>query len=165
VSVTLVLSVIGNDSIWVVADRRLSAQNSAPRDDARKVMFIETDDGVGIAAYAGLGATVRGTEPADWMNAVLRGVKQPFESSLQALADAARKELPSHLLHAPVGQRQHQIVVPAFVVEEPRLYGIRAGAVDADFRFERWVRPSNGSMPPPLASIATYHGHSPGIPG
>ena len=69
---TLVLTVNGPETIWLLADRRLSYEGRSPKDDARKVMFLETTDGVAILGYAGLGATARGTEPADWMSAVLR---------------------------------------------------------------------------------------------
>jgi hypothetical protein len=33
-----------------------------------KFMNLETIDGVGLLAYAGLGATARGTQPSDWMS-------------------------------------------------------------------------------------------------
>ena len=65
---TLVLSVVGPESVWTVADRRLTDRGRVVREDARKIMFLETTDGVAILAYAGLGATARGTEPADWMS-------------------------------------------------------------------------------------------------
>jgi hypothetical protein len=70
---TLVLSVTGPESIWTVADRRLTYHDREPRQDARKIMFLETTNGLAILAYAGLGETGQGTEPADWMSAVLRG--------------------------------------------------------------------------------------------
>lgn len=70
---TLVLTVTGRESVWLVADRRLSYIGNRYRDDARKVMFLDTTDGVAILGYAGLGTTALGTEPADWMSAVLRG--------------------------------------------------------------------------------------------
>ena len=61
---TLVLSITGPETIWVVADRRLSFADRAPADDARKIMFLESTDGIAILSYAGLGCTARGTEPA-----------------------------------------------------------------------------------------------------
>jgi hypothetical protein len=71
---TLVLSVHSRDSLWLVVDRRLSyGARRPPIDDAVKVMNLETTDGVGLLAYAGLGATPRGTQPSEWMSAVLRG--------------------------------------------------------------------------------------------
>jgi hypothetical protein len=59
--VTLVLTVNGFDSIWLPADRRISYKDHAPKDDAGKVMFLDTTDGVAILGYAGLGATTLGS--------------------------------------------------------------------------------------------------------
>ena len=77
-------------------------------------MRLETTDGVGLLAYAGLGATPRGTQPSDWMSAVLRGRGgQTFEQALGVLSAAATRELPRHLARMPSGA--HFIVIPAFV--------------------------------------------------
>lgn len=77
-------------------------------------MNLETTDGVGLLAYAGLGATSRGTQPSDWMSAVLRGRGGlTFEQALGVLSAAANKELPRHLARTPSGA--HFIIVPAFV--------------------------------------------------
>jgi hypothetical protein len=57
-------------------------------------MFLETTDGVAILGYAGLGATAGGTEPADWMAAVLRCRNFPLEQSLGILADAMKAQMP-----------------------------------------------------------------------
>lgn len=121
---TLVLSVHGRDTLWVLVDRRLSYP--APRrpvDTAVKVMHLETNDGVGLLAYAGLGATPRGTEPSAWMSAVLRGPGGlTFEQALGMLSVAANKELPKHL--RDIGM--HFILVPAFV----RGFGSRLYSID-----------------------------------
>jgi hypothetical protein len=88
-------------------------------------MFLETTDGVAILSYAGLGATVSKTEPADWMSAVLRGRNWQLEPSLRVLAIALERELPSYL--SPFRLRDdfsHAVVVPAFVGSESRLYAI-----------------------------------------
>lgn len=122
---TLVLSVHSRHSLWLVVDRRLSyGGHRPPRDTAVKVMHLETTDGVGLLAYAGLGATPRGTQPSDWMSAVLRGRDAlPFEQALGVLSAVANKELPSHLARIPGGA--HFIIVPAFVRGVgPRLYSI-----------------------------------------
>ena len=95
---TLVMTVNGRESIWLLADRRLSFKARSPKEDGRKVMFLETTDGVAILGYAGLGATALGTEPADWMSAVLRGRNLPLEQSLGVLAEAIKKQLPRHLV-------------------------------------------------------------------
>jgi hypothetical protein len=65
--VTHVFSIQSRDSLWVVADRRLSYEGRPPKDGAVKVVSLQTDDGIGLLAYAGLGATPRGTQPSEWM--------------------------------------------------------------------------------------------------
>jgi hypothetical protein len=120
---TLVVSVRGRESIWVLADRRLSKKGHAPKDDARKLMHLETTDGQAILAYAGLGATLLGTEPADWMSAVLRGRNLPLERSLEVLAEAIKKRLPPHLLRMPKSYAPaHTVITTAFQGNETRLY-------------------------------------------
>lgn len=126
VGVTLVLSVHGRDSLWLVVDRRLSYGGGRPPiDDAMKVMNLETTDGVGLLAYAGLGATSRGMQPSEWMSAVLRGRGGlTFEQSLGVLSDVANRELPKHLASMPGGA--HFILIPAFV----RGIGARLYSID-----------------------------------
>jgi hypothetical protein len=88
-------------------------------------MNLETTDGVGLLAYAGLGATSQGTQPSDWMSAVLRGRGGlTFEQALGVLSAAANKELPKHLMSTPGGA--HFIIVPAFV----RGIGARLYSID-----------------------------------
>lgn len=124
---TLVLSVHSRESLWLVADRRLSyGDGRPPIDDAVKVMDLETNDGRGLLAYAGLGATSKGTQPSEWMGAVLRGrAGLTFEQALGVLSDAANRELPRHLASIPGLNRAHFIIVPAFVRGRgARLYSI-----------------------------------------
>jgi hypothetical protein len=115
--VTHVFSVQSRDTLWVLADRRVSYEGRPPKDDAVKVVSLETDDGIGVLAYAGLGATPGGTQPSEWMNAVLRGRGgATFERTLGALADVAAKELPRHLAAiSEPSYRSHVIIAPAFV--------------------------------------------------
>jgi hypothetical protein len=109
----------------MLADRRLSANAVPVRDDARKLMFLETTDGVAILGYAGLGATAAGTELADWMSAVLRGRNMPLEQSLGVLAEAMKKQLPMHMLQVPAaGPWPHWVVAAALFGDEPRIYTI-----------------------------------------
>src|SRR5262249_19640497 len=114
-AVTLVLALNSRDSIWVVADRRLSyADKRPPVEDAVKVMDLETTDGVALLAYAGLGATRRGTQPSEWMSGVLRGRGGlTLEAALGILSEAALRELPAHLSHLP--GNAHTILAPAFI--------------------------------------------------
>jgi hypothetical protein len=88
-------------------------------------MFLETTDGVAILGYAGLGATARGTEPSDWMSAVLRGTSFSLEQSLGALAEAMKRQFPPHMVGMlGDGGPSHTVLVPAFLGREPRLYTI-----------------------------------------
>jgi hypothetical protein len=154
---TLVLSVHSRDSLWLVVDRRLSyGGRRPPIDNAVKVMNLETTDGLGLLAYAGLGATSQGTQPSSWMSAVLRGRGGlTFEQALGILSAAANKELPKHLASMPVGA--HFIIVPAFVRGVgPRLYSID-NVVDGKtgrhwYCYTRHQRTADpGSRPPRLA--------------
>lgn len=122
---TLVVTVNGPDSIWLLADRRLSAEGRPPKDDGRKIMCLETSDGVAILGYAGLGATALGTEPADWMSAVLRGRNLPLEPTLNTLAEAMKREFPPHMIRMPgQGGPAHHIIIPAFLGNQARLFTI-----------------------------------------
>ncbi len=124
-ALTLILTVNGPDTIWLLADRRLSAPGRRPKDDACKAMILETRDGCAILGYAGLGATIRGTEPATWMSKVLRGRNMTLEQSLSVLASAIQKQLPRHLqsMHRSV-QPAHNVLIPAFLNDSARMYSI-----------------------------------------
>jgi hypothetical protein len=121
---TLVVTINGPETIWLLADRRLSTTSGRVlKDDGCKVMLLETTDGVAILGYAGLGATAQGTEPADWMSAVLRSRNLPLEQSLGVLAEAIKKQLPRHMARMP-RPAAHYVIVPAFLGKELRLYSI-----------------------------------------
>ena len=111
---TLVVAVNSPDTMWLMADRRLTYAGRAPRDDARKITLLDTEDGCAILGYAGLGATSAGTEPSDWMARVLRGRNFTLEQSLATLADAAKRELGRHLSKM-TGSPEHHIVACASV--------------------------------------------------
>jgi len=142
--VTLILAINGLESSWMLADRRRSFKGRPPKDDAQKLMFLETTDGVAILGYAGLGATALGTEPADWMSGVLRGRNLPLEQSLGVLAEAMKKQFPRHMVMMPGNAAPaHNLMVTAFLRNEPRLYTIDlAFAPDRknyQFRYTRHV--------------------------
>jgi hypothetical protein len=130
--VTLILTVNGPETIWLLADRRVSYVDRPPKDDARKVMFLETNDGVAIPGYTGLGDTGV-TEPSDWMSAVLRGRNVPLEQSIAILAEAGKAQLPPHLSpRIP----QHHVLIPAFLNDKVKLYTIGiAGSPAPQFRW------------------------------
>ncbi|WP_162918246.1 hypothetical protein [Taklimakanibacter deserti] len=122
---TLVLTIQGREAVWLLADRRLSFAGRLPRDDGRKVMCLETSDGVAIVGYAGLGSTTLGTEPADWMVSVLRGRNLPLEESLGTISRAVREQFPRHLQNIPKRfPAKHAIVATAFVGDQVRCYSI-----------------------------------------
>jgi hypothetical protein len=159
--VTLVLTINGPDTIWMLADRRISFANRPPKDDSRKMMMLETTDGVAMLGYAGLGSTAGGTEPADWMSAVLRGRNVPLEQCLGELSSALQRQFPRHLAALPVRfGAAHSVLVPAFLNDEPRLYSIDlAFAPDRksySFRYTRHVVGPVPSDPPrtPRMSLA-----------
>jgi hypothetical protein len=131
---TLIVGLTGPESVWMLADRKLTFYDGRePRNDARKILLLRTEDGRAILGYAGLGITGMGNEPSDWMSAVLRGRNYPLERALGTLALAAAAQLPRHL--TAIGQ-PHAILIPAFLLDQPRLYtiGIDAGG-QAQFHF------------------------------
>lgn len=152
---TLIVALTGKESIWLLADRRLSVGTRTIRDDATKVMVLETDDGVAILGYAGLGATAIGNEPSQWMSNVLRGRKLPMELAMTVLADAAQRRLPKHLKQMSTGQQAaHFILAPAFVNGRRDLYSIEL-ELSPDrkqnrFRHTHW-RTDPG--PPPVVAM------------
>jgi hypothetical protein len=122
---TLVIGVSGSDSIWMLADRRLSYPGRPPKEDGQKIMVLETKDGVAMLGYAGLGSTALGTEPAHWMTRVLRGRNFPLEYSLGVLARAIQDKLPAHLVRIHRDSvAAHNVIIPALVGIEARFYSI-----------------------------------------
>jgi len=123
----------------MVADQRLTFEGLPPKDDACKMMFLETTDGVAMLGYAGLGETCRGTELADWMHNVLCGRDLGLEQCLKVLAGVMKDQLPQHLFRLrPVGLADHHVIIPAFVGGQPKLYTI--DMVLAQDRSGYWFR-------------------------
>lgn len=150
---TLVVTVNGPESIWLLADGRLSYKGRPPRDDGIKMMHLDTTDGVAILGYAGLGATALGTEPADWMSAVLRGRNLRLEPSLEVLNKAMQRQLPRHLLKFPrQNLASHHVLVPAFVNKKAMFYSIDLVLAPHrkkyGFRMVRYRANANPSIPP-----------------
>ena len=95
---TLLISVASQRGVWLSADRQLSQNGTPVKDDAIKVMWLDTEDGAqSILAYTGLGATGSGTELSNWMSNVLRGRNLSLEASLTALGEAMERNFPAHL--------------------------------------------------------------------
>lgn len=118
------MTVHGKKSIWIVADRRLTKAGKVHRDDAIKLLVLDTPDGVALVGYAGLGETAAGTEPSEWMKATLRG-RGPLtlEQSVNVLVDAVSRELPRHLFQT-AGGSTHAIVMTAFERGNPKSLAI-----------------------------------------
>src|ERR1700759_5219408 len=100
---TLIVGIAAKKSIWLVADRRLSRSGIPDRDDAMKILALETIDARALIGYAGLGATAQKTQPSDWMARALRGQNVKLEAALQILANAIDSRLPKHLKGLPAG--------------------------------------------------------------
>ncbi len=162
---TFIAAITSRHTIWLVADRRLSYRGRHPKDDARKILFLETTDGVAILGYAGLGATGLGTEPSDWMGRVLRGRNLPLEQSLSVIADAMKAQLPKHLRHTALQDKaSHVVIAPAFVGKHTRLYSIdmsvSGSGKPTGFRYTRF---NNGKVdwPPRFGFSGSGSNHLP----
>jgi hypothetical protein len=140
---TFVYSVRSRDSFWIVADRRLSRRGRVVKDDAIKVMALETMDGsTGVIGYAGVGETPHGTQPSDWMSAVLRGRQGlTFEQAMVILSNAANQQLPRFLSRELLG---HFMIIPAFVRGVGALHvieNIRTNDGRSAFRYGKMLAP------------------------
>lgn len=144
---TLVITVHGREHVWLLVDRRLSyGGRRPPHDEAVKAASLETNDGVALLGYAGLGATPRGTEPSHWMSAVLRGRNMPIERALGQLADAATRELPPYLVQTP--SRGHTMIAAAFIKDAgPRLYTIDTAVTPSGEVRYRYTRHQKSGVP------------------
>ena len=116
---TFVLSLGSRDTVWLIADRRISWPHEH-KDHGIKVMTLKCSDGVAILGYAGLGQTPGGTQPSTWMSNVLRGFDMTVHEALWKLDYEIERDLHDHI----VGSWNHLVLVPAFVDGESRVYGI-----------------------------------------
>jgi len=105
----------------MVADRRLSLHGQIRGDNAVKLMKYQSADGWALIGYAGVGRSIGGMEPSQWMSNVLNGRLIPMEAALGLLAHAAREKI---LPHARVLGVAHTFVAACLVDGEPRLYTI-----------------------------------------
>jgi len=177
---TLIVAITRPDTIWFLADRRLSSGGRPLTDDACKMMLLETNDGKAILGYSGLGATGLGNQPADWMARVLHGKNLPLEESLHVLSDAMKAQLPRHMQSMPMPA--HSVFATAFLENKPRLYTIDLVSPDRQryfFRHTYWYVDGNERRPmwlnvggsglntleqneawiPPLLQILRWHDH------
>lgn len=112
---TLVIAVASKKANWLLADRRITYADRPPEEKARKIMLLSTPTGSAILGYCGLGKSIGGVEPSEWMNRVLRGTNYSLADALKALGSAIEKEFPRHLATLDIaGELQHCVVAPAF---------------------------------------------------
>lgn len=162
---TLVFSVNGPNTIWLCADRRLSAPGIKPIDDATKIACVESDHDVALVAYAGLGATALKNQPSDWISNTLRGVRLPLEGLLMFLASQLQQQFPKHLAQVPSrASARHTMLAPAFVDNQARLYMIDLcrGDHQEDFTVtcNRLCRDvSRNNAPPRVTAIGSGREH------
>jgi hypothetical protein len=130
---TLVATLHTPHTVWMLADRRLYYGPKKFKDDACKIMSLETIEEVALLGYAGLGATAKGIEPSDWISNVLRGRTGKIEDLLGLLGQSMKKQLPAHLVkfprHLPA---THIVIAPAYVDGKLTVYSI---GVDVDRKY------------------------------
>jgi hypothetical protein len=119
-----------------------------PTDDAVKIACVEATDGRAIVSYAGLGATALGNQPSEWVVNTLRGRGAlTVEGALDVLAAAMQREFLPHLRQfKEVRDRQHGFLVPAFVGDEARLYGIELVATPTGVVFRKYRAFMGGTL-------------------
>ena len=118
---TFVLAARTSDSIFLLADRRLS-YDGYQEDDAIKVFALSATDGHALVGYSGLGKTIGGREPSDWMSAVVRGRKGTMEQLLGCIAAAMKRQFPRHI--RMVKEPGQSVIAAAIVNGETRIYTI-----------------------------------------
>lgn len=145
---TLVLALRGRTTIWMLADRRLTAGQRIVSDSATKLVRLESDGHKAIIGYAGLGATAAGTQPSEWMNNVFRGRRGPLEHLLGILAEAGLNELPKHI---EAGKFNHTAIAVALKNRVPVTYGVGVRHSADSNQYEKYYtkyQTAAGNAPP-----------------
>ncbi len=124
---TLILTINGPETLWMLADRRLSRPGPTPdaqvhveRDDACKLLCLGMKHDQAIIGYTGIGL-FGSEEVSQWMRGVLKEHNLPLEQSLGVLADAAKAKVPPFLRGSV---KSHNFVATAFRAGEPSYYSI-----------------------------------------
>ena len=132
-----------------IARRRTMLAKSCSSKQPMEWPFLDTP---------GLERQIRGTEPADWMSAVLRGRNLPLEQSLAVLAEAMKSQFPSHMFRMRGdGGPAHSVIVPAFLGTEPKVYTIDlAFARDRKSYAFRYTRHVHSLATPRTPRMAIY---------
>lgn len=154
---TVIISVIGREAIWLAADRRLSRNGKPVEEDATKVALLETTDGRAIFGYAGIGLTQRGVEPSDWLGAILRGRNCQLDDAMNFVKAAFETELPRFFRARQIPC--HHLLAPCFIDGRPWLYVLQAdagGAGTMNVTATAFGRdPPHRSHPPTIAVIGS----------
>lgn len=153
---TIILGHAGRETIWMVADRRLTFSSRRTRDDARKMLLLDATDGPALIGYAGFGLTALGTEPSDWISRVLRGRSGTIQECLGWIALAFEKELaPKMRATSRARLPSHHFVSIGFASGKPVIHVVEAAwfadgtAHKLMFRFTRFE--NQHGLPPPFA--------------
>lgn len=145
---TFVLSLLSRDTVWLLADTRIS-WDARHSDHGVKVMSLDTNDGTAVLGYAGLGETPGGTQPSDWMVRVLDGWNMSMHDAMWKLD----LEVQTHVAAHVAGVWKHLILAPAFVNDTTHLYvlGVSEGGevAHADLRAKDPRRPAHLQPEPP----------------
>lgn len=119
---TFIISLQGQSSIWLCADRRLTYPGNRFVDTGVKISEISGTDGHAFLGYAGLGASIAGTQPSAWMNDLLKNIGLvTIHQQLEIIADAMRTSLPRHLATMK-GEQSHILIATALINGVVNLY-------------------------------------------
>lgn len=91
--------------------------------DARKIVGIDSTDGLALVSYAGLGM-ISGLDPSDWVTSVCQGVQTDLRGYMMCLAEAMKEVDPVERSAAP----GHLFVAAGVVDGQPVLYSLVAGS-------------------------------------
>ncbi len=142
--------------MWLLTDKRLTTTRGFT-DDGLKTIRFSASDGAGLIGYAGLGRTAGRRQPSDWIKDQLVGVPDlTTEDSLHVISEAVKSQLREHLRKLPPNVAQHDILAPAIVEGETRLYHI--GITLEKHCYVR-LQNSKGQWPPRVALAGSGAAH------
>jgi len=122
---TLIAAAITRRTVWMMADRRLSALQHGTwvpnSEDAVKFILLQTADSNGFVGYSGLGRTALGCELSEWLSRTIRNYDGPLWQFLELIRQAANNRIPKHIASHDY---DHTFLVPAMVNSLPRVFGI-----------------------------------------
>lgn len=104
---TLSIGALTRDEIWLLSDRRISYRDKEPWDEAIKVFELVATDGYLLASYAGLGMTVGGMEPSEWLSNCLRNRKLSVAEALAYIAELVETHFARQLRSVEWSSPQH----------------------------------------------------------